>query len=161
MFLLCRLSLWTRTKRDSWRPAWWTTASTLLRSASAELCPAPALTACVPWSTTLTLCWSQTSGEFTEAKSRLQRNGDGVSGWNEEDDRLKSPPSRSSSLSLSSYHSGRFCTISWDRVSLLRPFRTSSVTWAVLWFWCRVAYSRASSTRWASKAPRMPRLLSW
>lgn len=38
------------------------TVSTLWRSASAERYPAPASTASVPWSTTLTLCWSRTSG---------------------------------------------------------------------------------------------------
>lgn len=61
IFLL-RLLLWIRMKRVSWPPAWWTTVSTLWRSASVELYPAPTSTASVPWSITPTLCWSLTSG---------------------------------------------------------------------------------------------------
>ena len=61
-------------KRVSWPPAWWTTVSTLLRSASVELYPAPASTASVPWSTTPTLCWSLTSGThfFSLFRSHFQ-----------------------------------------------------------------------------------------
>lgn len=61
-FLLLRLLLWIHMKRVSWPPAWWTTVSTLWRSASVELYPAPTLTASVPWSIMPTLCWSLTSG---------------------------------------------------------------------------------------------------
>lgn len=67
------------------------------------------------------------------------------------------PPPPSVSLHLS----GRCCTIRCARASRLRRFRTSSVAWAALSVWCRAAYSRESSTHWASRALNMPRLRFW
>lgn len=63
--------------------------------------------------------------------------------------------------SASSHPSGRCCITSCGRASRLQHCRTSSVVSAARSVWCRAAYSRASSTRWASRAPKTPRLRSW
>lgn len=58
-------------------------------------------------------------------------------------------------------HSGKCCIISCGRASPQQHFRTFSVASAVRSVWCRAAYSRASSTHWALRALRTPRLHFW
>ena len=148
---LPRLSLWIHMKRVSWPPAWWTTVSTLLKSASVELYPAPASTASVPWSTTPTLCWSLTSGTHSFSFLFTFSVLPFVYTFH-----VLCP------CALSSLHlSGRCCIINCGRASQLRLCRTSSVASAARSVWCRAAYSRASSTHWVSRALRTPRLLFW
>lgn len=153
-----RLLQWIHMRKVSWPPAWWMTVSTSWRSASAERCPAPASTACVPWSTTQTQRWSLTSGvrmHITPASFEICISSRRFILTCE----LYLPVSSLCPACLRL--PGRFCIISCGRASLRPRCRISSAAWAVQWVWCRAAYSRASSTLWALRVPRTPRLLFW
>lgn len=143
-------------KRVCWPPAWWTTVSTSWRSASVELYPAPASTACVPWSTMLTLCWSLTSGAHSLTSQFTFENNLHMLFICSHLSHVCVCVTRSCPRL-----SERCCITSCGRASPRRRFRIFSVASAVRSVWCRAAYSRASSTRWALRVLRMPRLHFW
>lgn len=63
--------------------------------------------------------------------------------------------------SVPTWLSGRCCITSCGRASRPQRSRTFSEASAVQSVWCRTASSRANSTRWASRALKMPRRPFW